>query len=246
MEYNIDILVAGCNTTCRHCYVNGGKENHNKIVNHGEGMDSIVAASKMFKAAGFRVNISLMLSKLFCADLQEVSELLEVIPYDYLLPVIPDYFPTPRLERYQEIRCNDSEYNEIISFLDARNVDTTDIKSAIKQFNEKSVLSQISTDSLQKLLCEKETAFFHIDNKLDFYIGNTGVALSYCGNLRERTSEDIIDWITSSKDNYYETASIHYEDILSAVRENKMRCSKENYVYPNMIAALLAMMNNTN
>lgn len=25
MEYNIDILVAGCNTTCMHCYVNGGK-----------------------------------------------------------------------------------------------------------------------------------------------------------------------------------------------------------------------------
>ena len=25
MEYNIDILVAGCNTTCKHCYVNGGK-----------------------------------------------------------------------------------------------------------------------------------------------------------------------------------------------------------------------------
>ena len=24
MEYNIDILVAGCNTTCMHCYVNGG------------------------------------------------------------------------------------------------------------------------------------------------------------------------------------------------------------------------------
>ena len=24
MEYNIDILVAGCNTTCQHCYVNGG------------------------------------------------------------------------------------------------------------------------------------------------------------------------------------------------------------------------------
>ncbi len=24
IEYNIDILVAGCNTTCLHCYVDGG------------------------------------------------------------------------------------------------------------------------------------------------------------------------------------------------------------------------------
>lgn len=188
MEYNIDILVAGCNTTCMHCYVNGGKfptmkiedfaycieklkpvfsyfgkkinftldnevynhpqadeileivekecapsyfhhgsttgiailnhpkkvqildilkrngwldvsfaihggkENHNKIVHNNEGMDSIIAASKMFKDAGFTVNLSLMLSKVFRDDLEEVEKLLKEISYDYLYPVIPDFF----------------------------------------------------------------------------------------------------------------------------------------------------------
>lgn len=40
MDYNIDILVAGCNTNCQHCYVDGGPgpamkfEDFQKSLNH--------------------------------------------------------------------------------------------------------------------------------------------------------------------------------------------------------------------
>ena len=34
MEYNIDILVAGCNTSCQHCYVNGGYEKSMSFENY--------------------------------------------------------------------------------------------------------------------------------------------------------------------------------------------------------------------
>ena len=80
--------------------------------------------------------------------------------------------------------------------------------------------------------------------KLDFYVGNTGVPLKKCGNLKACTSEEIIEWIASSEDNYYETKTIHYEDLLAAVRNDELTLSKENYVYPNVIAAVLAMVCN--
>lgn len=340
MEYNIDILVAGCNTTCMHCYVNGGKfpamrmedfsycieklkpvfayfgeklsftldnevynhpqadevlelverecaesyyhhgsttgiailthpkreqivdilkrnnwldvsfaihggkVNHNKLVNNDCGLESIVEASKMFKDAGFRVHISLMLSKVFREDLEEIDVILEEIPYDALLLVIPDFYPIPRLIRYQDIRCNAREYEEICRFLQVKNVDCKAVNNALVMLQEEAVLQRITEEELEKELFSKETAFFHIDNKLDFYVGNTGAPLKKCGNLRSCTSEEIIEWITFSEDNYYETKTIHYEDLLAAVRNGELVLSKENYVYPNIIAAVLAMIQN--
>lgn len=340
MEYNIDILVAGCNTTCMHCYVNGGKfpamkmedfsycieklkavfahfgeklsftldnevynhpqadevlelvekecainyyhhgsttgiailnhprreqlldilkrnkwldvsfaihggkENHNKLVNNDCGLESIVAASKLFKDAGFHVYVSLMLSKLFREDLEEIDAILEEIPYDDLLPVIPDFYPTSRLLRYQDIRCNSLEYAEICDFLQAKNVDCKVVNNALVTLQEEAVLQRITEEELKKEFFSKKTAFFHINNKLDFYVGNTGVPLKKCGNLKACSSEEIIEWIASSEDNYYETKTIHYEDLLAAVRKDELTLSKENYVYPNIIAAVLAMVCN--
>ena len=84
----------------------------------------------------------------------------------------------------------------------------------------------------------------NINQQLDFYIGNTGSALKYCGNLRECSSTEIIDWIKSSEDNFFETETIHYQDILVAIKNKELVLSEENYVYPNVIAASIAMIQN--
>lgn len=340
MEYNIDILVAGCNTTCNHCYVNGGKapsmeledflccinklkpvfshlgdkvsftldneiynhpsaceilevverecaknyyhhgsttgiailkhpqrqvifevlkrnnwldvsfaihggrSSHNKMVHNEDGMEAILAASRMFKEHGFEVNISLMLSKVFGNELEEIDELLKQIPYDRVLPVIPDFYPTARLMKYQDIRCNVEDYEKILEFLEARNIDTSELKYAIKTYNEEAIITQLNVELVQKQLNENETAFFHIDQKLNFYVGNTGATQKCCGNLKECSSEEIISWIVDSKDNYYETETIHYEGILKAILEKELQISIENYVYPNRIAAIIAMIQN--
>ena len=340
MEYNIDILVAGCNTTCMHCYVNGGKapsmeledfkycmeklnavfshfgekvsftldnelynhpnakeilelvennysknyyhhgsttgiailehpdreeilkilkrnnwldvsfaihggkEAHNKIVNNSEAMDAVIEASRLFKENGFDVWISLMISKKFIEDLSEVAELLDAIRYDHILPVIPDFYPNGRLIKYQNIRCNKNEYDKVFAFLQERKIEAEEIKNAVEQYDEANVLQKIKYDAVKDALLEKETAFFHVNQKLDFYVGNTGSALKYCGNLKECSSEEIIDWIENSNDNFYETATIHCQDILEAVSEGKLVRSEENYVYPNVIAAILAMIQN--
>lgn len=34
MEYNFDIVVAGCNTSCRHCYVDVGPAQGNRDLRH--------------------------------------------------------------------------------------------------------------------------------------------------------------------------------------------------------------------
>lgn len=340
MEYNIDILVAGCNTTCMHCYVNGGKapnmkledfgycmeklkpvlehfgekvsftldnelynhpklkellelveknyaknyyhhgsttgiailehpdreeilnilkrndwmevsfavhggkEEHNRMVSNPQAMNAIVKASRLFKEHGFEVWISLMISKKLVETLPEVAKLLEEISYNHILPVIPDFYPTPRLRKYQSVRCNNNEYEKVLAFLQTRGIATVEIEKALQEYNEEAVLKQVQYEAVKQKLSENETAFFHINQKLDFYIGNTGAALKYCGNLRECSSEEIIGWIENSQDNFYETATIHYEDILEAISQKKLVRSEENYVYPNAIAAILAMIQN--
>lgn len=340
MEYNIDILVAGCNTTCMHCYVNGGKapcmalddfkycieklkpaferfgkklgftldnelynhpnakeilelveqkcpenyyhhgsttgiailehpdqeeilrilkrngwldvsfaihggnETHNKIVNNNEALDAIIKASQLFRENGFAVWISLMISKKLIEDLAEMPEILREISYDHILPIIPDFYPNARLIKYQDIRCAKKEYQEVIAFLQERNIEINDIEMAVEQYNEECVLQQLQPDEIRRKLTEKETAFFHINQKLDFYIGNTGSALKYCGNLKDCSSEELIEWIESSTDNFYETATIHCEDILDAISNKKLVRSKENYVYPNEVSAIIAMIQN--
>lgn len=340
MEYNIDILVAGCNTTCMHCYVNGGaapamdiddfklcmdklspifrklKDNisftldnelfnhpkaveileyiekncfknyyhhgsttgiaflnhpkqkevlhilkknnwtvvsfaihggyltHNRIVNNEKGLESIIKASHIFKNNGFDVWISLMITKELIKDLSKVSALLDEIAYDDILPVIPDFYPTSRLLKYQSMRCNENEYDKILEFLEKRNVSTQDLRTSIHLYNEHAVMENqnILETKMKEKLSSNQTAFFHIDNKLDFYLGNTGSALKYFGNIRDLSSDDILKHILSASDNYYETSSIHYNDILSAIKNKKLKRSKENYVYPSEIAAILAMM----
>ena len=338
MEYNIDILVAGCNTTCLHCYVDGGyapamstsdfylcmeklqpvfmklkekisftldnevfnhpdapeilgcvaenykdnyyhhgsttgiallnhpkqekifdvlkhnkwgffsfaihgsHETHNAIVNHNSGLESLVAASKLCNEHNCKVWISLMLSKKLARDLGVLGDVLCQIPYDSILPVIPDYYPTPRLMKYQSIRCNKGEFDEILDFLVARNVDVSDIENAIQSYNEEAIIETLDLESVAEELTSKSTAFFHIDNKLDFYLGNTGSPLKCFGNIRNLSSEEIYCLLTAAEDNYYETDRIHYDDIVSAILAGKLKRSDENYVYPSRIAGIIAMI----
>ena len=51
----------------------------------------------------------------FREDLENIDAILEEIPYDTLLPVIPDFYPIPRLIRYQDIRCNAGEYEDLLA-----------------------------------------------------------------------------------------------------------------------------------
>jgi len=340
MEYNIDILIAGCNTTCMHCYVDGGyatamslsdfylcmaklqpvfqqlrdnisftldnelfnhpdaavilecveqkyksnyfhhgsttgiaflnhpkqaelfeilkrnkwdyasfaihgsRDTHNSIVNNDRGLESLIEASRLFKERDFKVWISLMISKKLVSELDDLSRILSEIPYDNILPVIPDYYPTPRLMKYQSIRCNKAEFGELSDFLIDRGVDITGVEKAVQRYNEEAILNNLECDSIAEELTSKRTAFFHIDSKLGFYLGNTGSALKQFGNIKELSSEEIYRAIESSEDNYYETSRVHYNDIISAVSNGGLERSMENYVYPSRIAGIIAMMSN--
>lgn len=120
------------------------------------------------------------------------------------------------------------------------------METCIKLYNEETVRNNgkdLKSKIQEKLFCN-ETAFFHIDYKLDFYLGNTGSALKYLGNIKDLSSNEILNHILSAKDNYYETSSIHYEDIINAVKREDWKGSKENYVYPSDISAIVAMIKN--
>ena len=340
MEYNIDILVAGCNTTCLHCYVNGGigpsmsyndfkicmeklspvftklnkhvsftldnevfnhenaleilelvedkykdyyfhhgsttgiaflkhpkqkqlihllkrnnwdfvsfaihanHEKHNEIVHCKDALQKIIDASKICKDNNFKVLLSIMISKTLLADLDGINEVLDTISYDRILAVIPDYYPTTRLNKYQAIRCNKDEYNDIIHFFKQRNVKVEDIEKCVHICNEENVLKNINLHEIKNTLTSENTVVLHIDHKLNFYCGNTGSSIQFLGNIKEMSSDDIYDKLLHCKDNYYETSNIHYEDILDAIKNNTFKKSKENYVYPNAIAALIAMLHN--
>lgn len=340
MEYNIDILVAGCNTTCMHCYVNGGKapimeiddfklcidklkpvfENlkrnigftldneifnhadaleileyveqncysnyffhgsttgiaflnhtnqkellkllkrngwtaigyaihgtesiHNKIVNSNDGLKAIIESSRIFKKEGFDVYIYLMITKELIKSLPELSEVLSEISYDHIGTVIPLYLPTQRLMKYQSIRCNKDDCDVLYEFLSNMKVDVESLKSKVELYNEETVYKTLTAKSIEVKLSSNNTAYFHIDPKLDFYLGNTGSTLKYLGNIKQMSSEEILNCIVTAKDNYYETSSIHYMDIIAAVNSMKLKLSKENYVYQSEIDAILAMMKN--
>ena len=183
-----------------------------------------------------------MITKKLRNELEDVSSILAQIEYDSILPVIPDYFPTTRLNKYQNIRCNKDEYEKIIDFLVGKNVDVSDVKNAVELYNEETIIQNLGVDAVKERLRSKNTAFFHIDHKLDFYLGNTGAALKYLGNIKSLSSEEIYDCIISAEDNFFETASVHYEDVLSAISHNGLKRSEENYVYPTEIAGIIAMM----
>ncbi len=340
MEYNIDILVAGCNTTCMHCYVNGGKapvmrlsdfhlcidklypvfeklkeqisftldneifnhpeavqileyveqtcknnyyhhgsttgiaflshpqqielfdilkrnkwdyvsfaihgknETHNQIVNNNLGLESIIAASELFREHDFDIWISLIINKKMVNELDDLSAILSKVQYDNILPVIPNYFPTSRMMKYQNIRCSKNEYKQIIEFLVARKVNVSDIENAVQAYNEETIIQTIDADLIKNDLTSKNTAFFHIDSELNFYLGNTGSSLKYLGNIKDLSSDEIYRSIIAVEDNYFETSSIHYDDIISVVTHDGLKRSKENYVYPTRIDGIIAMMNN--
>lgn len=83
MEYNIDILVAGCNTNCRHCYVNGGP-------------------NKRMTTEDFEICIDLLLP-VFLHFGERVSFTLDNEPYNH-----PDF---PRIIDYVRQYCWNSYFH---------------------------------------------------------------------------------------------------------------------------------------
>ncbi len=340
MNYNVDILVAGCNTSCLHCYVDGGRakimefedfktcldklqkvfevlkdkisftldnelynhpqcleileyvkdhaknnyfhhgstsgiaimsqsrktkilkvlkdngwleaslaihgsyKTHDVIVSKNGALTSLIEAANFLKDNGLEVWISLIFNKEMLKELDDISKILQGIKYDHILPVICDYLPLPRLRKYQRIRCDKDDYQKIIPFLKAQGVDTEDLEEKVASFNEVNIMRCLDYSMVQKELLSNDAAFFHIDHKLDFYLGNTGSSLGYIGNIRKLSTDEILQAIKSSKDNYYESTKIHYADILKAVKERHYRLSRYNYVYPNLIAGIMAMIDN--
>ena len=224
--------------------IHGNNETHNQIVKNDEGLESIIKACEIFKKNDFEIWISLMITKKLIEELSDISIILNQTKYDHILPVIPDYFPTTRLNKYQEIRCNTNDYKSLINFLEERNVDVTDVNNAIDSFNEQEIINNLNVESVKEKLLSKNMAFFHIDHNLNFYYGNTGSKLKSLGNIKELSSDDIYKTIIDSNDNYFETSTIHYDDIIEAINHNELNPSKENYVYPSEIAGLIAMINN--
>lgn len=338
MEYNIDILVAGCNTSCLHCYVNGGpapqmrledfclcmdrlapvfrrfgnalsftldnelynhdcaqeilrcvrerngsayyhhgstsgialanradarellrflrqsgwgivsftlhggEAAHNRIVANPSALAAMKRAAALCSEEGLEIWISLMASKQLLADRAEVAALLASLPHDHLLPVIPDYYPTPRLRRYQAIRCNKGEAAAFADFMAALGVPEAQMNGCRDFVCESQVYAAAEAGRLRLHPKEKLTAFFHIDQRLDFYRGNTGAALERCGNIARLSPEEICDIIAATGDNYYETPEIHYRDL--RVGPGSLRRSSEDYAYPNAISCAIAMLDN--
>ena len=120
----------------------------------------------------------------------------------------------------------------------------SDLIAKVSAFNEENIIKNLDYLMVQKELESKYTAFFHIDQNLDFYLGNTGTRLKYLGNIKMLGTDEILKAITSAKDNYYESSKIHYPDILEAVKNRRLKASSNNYVYPNMIAGIMALMDN--
>ena len=336
MEYNIDLLVAGCDTACRHCYVNGGPapempyeafvrcmeklrlafecfgdrlsftldnevyhhpqalrileyvaehaasnyyhhgsttgiailghpdreailslleqsgwrevsfaihggtENHDRIVNRPGALLALTRAAELFKAHGFEVWLSLIASKALLRDRVEVEQLMGDIPHDNVLPVIPDYYPTPRLRRYQSIRCNAEETEAFIRL--ARDLGGVD---APRYCSESQVWRSLCEGGFSPDWTKRQIAFFHIDHRLDFHVGNTGSSIRDCGNVDDLSSEKILKIIESATDNYYETSEIHYADLEQAIDTRGVKRSEEDYTYPDPISCLIAMIDNT-
>ena len=340
MEYNIDIIIAGCNTTCRHCYVNGGrakkmglddfklcidklslifstlkdkitftidnelynhpdclkileyvqakakdnyfhhgstsgiailrhkdqkeildllkrnkwldvgltihgaKSDHDMIVGHEGAFNELFKAVVLFKKEGFKVWLSLMLNRKMLSNLRELNEILDSMPYDDIISVIPDYFPTPRLRSYQNLRLDQAAYQDLITFLHHRGLKTKELMMKVNEYSEESIIKHLDLQKIQDELTSKQMVFLHIDQDLDFYLGNTGFSLKKWGNIKDLSSKEILDMILSAQDNYYETGTIHYDDLLEAVRNHQLKLSRQNLVYPNQIAGIIAMIDN--
>ena len=334
MEYNIDILVAGCNTSCQHCYVNGGyeksmsfenyqkciqilkpvfeklnktcsftldnevynhpqaleilqlthqmvhdyyfhhgsttgialmnrkdkddilsllikydtpyagltfhggKKHHNEIVHNEQGFDTLKDTAIYLHEKGIKVFLSFMISQYLINDLAAIDQLLHEIPYDSFYFVIPNFMPTTRMMKYQKIRLTYEDYSILFDFMDQRHIDSVQIKQQAASFNEKNILASLNEDYLKKFFAnEPKQAFFKVDQQLNFYYGDTGAVSQRIGNLKEMTSEEILDAILQAKPNYYDSSLIHLRNY-SHDQLFHLPPSDKNYVYPDIASCL--------
>lgn len=222
--------------------IHGGRENHDRIVARRGALETLERAAALCRSEGMTIWISLMASKCLLADRAEVAALLNRLPHDGLLPVIPDYYPTPRLRRYQSIRCEREQIGEFFDFATELGATREQLEYCDGWTCESRVFDAAREGRLALDPEARQTAFFHIDSRLDFYRGNTGSPLEYCGNIARLSGEAICGIIAATPDNYYETSDIHYADLRE--RLGDMVRSGTDLVYPSEISCAIAMLDN--
>lgn len=222
--------------------VHGGEAVHNRLVANPEAMGLMVRAAERCRAAGLEVSLSLMATKAMLEDGDALLSLLDRLPHDALLPVLPDFMPSPRLRRYQRWRLNRGEMGEMRALLLACGVPEADLSGWLALPCESEVCEAVLSGAYAPALEERQTAYLHVDARLDLYRGNTGVPLERVGSLTALSPEALCEAVARTPDNYYETASIHYADIRRDLR--RVRRSGEDYVYPNAVSCVIAMLDN--
>ena len=222
--------------------VHGGEAAHDRIVARPGAHEALKRSAELMTREGFEVWLSLMGSRQLLADRAEVSALVKALPQAILLPVLPDYYPTPRLRHWQEIRCDRNEADSFVAFAAELGASEEYVADCAGFAWESDVYEGVLTGRPLPDLEGKRTAFFHVDHRLEFYLGNTGSALRRLGNIARMDPEEICAAIASARDNYYETAEIHYEDLR---RQPLMLArSERDLAYPGVVPCLIAMLDN--
>ena len=176
--------------------------------------------------------LSLMLSKLLIQDRDEISRILHHIQPDKVYFAIPNGAPSQRMLAYQKYRPTYEEYIQLTGYLSQWGLDEA---ALMKQFEAGSsnILSATCKTQREFKVVQPEQCYLTVHPDLNLYIGNSGVETALVGNLRDLTTEAIIDAMENAVANFNFfpicfAEPPKFEDMIETAH------SADNWVYPDM------------
>ena len=214
--------------------VHGAKKNHNFIVNHPRGLEHLIEASHLFHAHGFRVGVSLMLSKALIEAQMQIERILSEIDPDYRMLVIPLHAPNQRMKQYLKLRPTLKECVELLPTVSSWGIEVEPFVSQIEGLHLHAVMEKMAKTPFDSFQWPKsqDVAYYSVHPNLDLYYGNTGDERKKVGNFRDLSDENVVKTIISSKANETFCHGRYSEEKLRLIYE---RAQQKNFSFPDWV-----------
>ncbi len=222
--------------------LHGDEKNHNFLTQNSHAFAEAMDYIRFVNEHQGKLYLSLMLSKLLIEDREAITQIIQwAQPYQVYF-AIPTFAPSPRMRAYQAYRPTYEECMLLQGFLSRWKQDE---KALLKRFQQGR-----STVLLQRLeqqghfdFTQPQQCFLTVHPNLNLYMGNTGMETALLGNLRDLSSESIIQAMEKAPANYNFFPACFpqipsFDEWLSKAHSTV----QEDLVYPDMDSFLVSVM----
>ena len=174
--------------------LHGGEAAHDQILGRTGAFKALGEAARLFKEAGCKLVISLIVGKPLIDGRDAVSAFLDQNPHDEVYMALVDHAPIQRLMDYLPLRPSMADLAPLAPYLQQWGVAGKAFFAEAARGSERACLGLMREWGIwDNIPRSSERIYLSLDQDLNLYYGNTGLRQAYLGNFAQDEAEALAE-----------------------------------------------------